>query len=241
MAEFRFAHDHAGEEGAERQRDAEKFGGAESHAQSDRQHGKAKKFARTGMRHVMQHPRDDAAADDQHDDDEGGDLGEGDAEHAPQAKIELLREEIADGSRRAGAAENAGQRRQQHQCQHHREILDDQPADRDAAALGLDHPALLQRSQQHHGAGDRQRQAKNQACADRPAEHPGERGAERRSEADLHDCARNRDGANRQQVLQREMQADAEHQQDDAHLGKFERQVLVCDESRRVRADQDAG
>ena len=37
------------------------------------------------------------------------------------------------------------------------------------------------------------------------------------------------------------MQADAEHQQDDADLGKFERQVLVGDEARRVRADQDAG
>ena len=37
------------------------------------------------------------------------------------------------------------------------------------------------------------------------------------------------------------MQADAEHQQDDADLGQLAGQVLVADEARRERADGDAG
>ena len=42
----------------------------------------------------------------------------------------------------------------------------------------------------------------------------------------------------RQQVLQREMQADAEHQQDDADLGQLGGQCRIGDEARRERADQ---
>ena len=37
------------------------------------------------------------------------------------------------------------------------------------------------------------------------------------------------------------MQADAEHQQDDADLGELGRECLVGDEARRERADGDAG
>ena len=47
--------------------------------------------------------------------------------------------------------------------------------------------------------------------------------------------------ADRQQILQREMQADAEHQQDDADLGEFRRQLLVGHETGRERAHRDAG
>ena len=55
-------------------------------------------------------------------------------------------------------------------------------------------------------------------------------------DGDLHDGAGHGDGAHRQQVLQREMQADAEHQQDDADLGELVGQALVGDEARRERA-----
>ena len=40
-------------------------------------------------------------------------------------------------------------------------------------------------------------------------------------DGDLGDGAGHGDGADREQVLQREMQADAEHQQDDADLGQI--------------------
>ena len=37
-----------------------------------------------------------------------------------------------------------------------------------------------------------------------------------------------------------EVEADAEHQEDDAELRKLPRQVYIADEPRGVRADQDA-
>ena len=45
----------------------------------------------------------------------------------------------------------------------------------------------------------------------------------------------------REQVLEREMQADAEHQQDDADLGELAGEILVGDKARRERPDDDAG
>ena len=160
----------------------------------------------------------------------------------PQRPRSKAATKISAGCRRLFlAAKYAGQRRQQHQRQHHRQILDDQPADRDAAALGLDQPALLQRAQQHDRRGDRKRKAENEACADGPAKSPGEARAQHCCEGDLNDSSRHGDGADRKKILQREMQADAEHQQDDADLRKFERQRLVGDETGRVRPDEHAG
>ena len=147
----------------------------------------------------------------------------------------------ADRAPSPAALEHAGERRQQHQRQHHGEVLDDEPADRDAAALGVEQPALLQRAQQHDGARDRQREAEDEAGAERPAQPPAERHAERRRDGDLRRGAGDGDGADRKQVLEREMQADAEHQQDDADFGELVGNALIGDEARRERADGDAG
>ena len=59
----------------EREGHAEQLGGPESGAERDDQNRQAEQLAAAGMRHVMQDPRDDALADDQHDGDEGRDLG----------------------------------------------------------------------------------------------------------------------------------------------------------------------
>jgi hypothetical protein len=55
------------------------------------------------------------------------------------------------------------------------------------------------------------------------------------------DRAGDGDGADREQVLQREMQADAEHQQDDADLGQFVGEILIGDITGREGPDGDAG
>ena len=47
--------------------------------------------------------------------------------------------------------------------------------------------------------------------------------------------------AHGQQVLEREMEPDAEHQQDDAELGELVGEVLVGDEAGGERPDGDAG
>ena len=47
--------------------------------------------------------------------------------------------------------------------------------------------------------------------------------------------------AHRQKIAQREMHADAEHQQDHTDLGQFVRDRLIADETRGGRAAGDAG
>ena len=124
----------------------------------------------------------------------------------------------------------------------HRDVLDDQPADRDAAALGLDQPALLQGAQQHHGAGDRQ--APGRTPGRRRTVQPSACASAMPSSVATAICTTAPGIAmrsDRQQVLQREMQADAEHQQDDADLGELVRELLVGDEAGRERAHQHAG
>ena len=117
------------------------------------------------MRDVVQDPGNDPTADNQHDSDEDADLRKGEQQHAAEAEPETRRQRI--GSERVGvAAEHAGQRRQQDERKHHREILDDQPADRDSAALRFHQPAFLDGAEQDHGAGDRQGKPEYEAGAD---------------------------------------------------------------------------
>ena len=82
-------------------------------------------------------------------------------------------------------------------------------------------PPFLQGAQQDDRAGHRQRQTEHQAGAERPAQEIGKPHAQHRGAGDLGNGAGNGDGANRQEVFQGEVQADAEHQQDDADLGQI--------------------
>ena len=132
-------------------------------------------------------------------------------------------------------------RRNQDEREHHGQVFDDQPADGDAAASRLHQAALLQRAEQDDGTCHRQRQSEYEALADLPLHQHGEAKAHQRCNRDLDDGAGYRDGFDGQKVVQREMQAHAEHQQDDAELGEFRRQRLVGDVTRREGADGDAG
>ena len=137
--------------------------------------------------------------------------------------------------------DNGGDGRQHDKNEDHQQVLDDQPADSEMAALGLHQPPLLQRAGQHDGAGHRQRDAEHQRGAAGPARQPGQPEPEQARRGDLQQRPRDHDGPDRQQILDREMQAHPEHQQDDADLGELQRQVLVGDKARRGRADRDPG
>jgi hypothetical protein len=106
---------------------------------------------------------------------------------------------------------------------------------------GLEQSFALQRFQQYHGARHRQGQAEDDGRRGRPA--PPQRNArtERRGDDHLHHRARQRDLAHRQQVLQREMQAHAEHQQHHTDLGELARDLDVGDEPRGGGPDDNAG
>ena len=225
-AELGFAQDHAREEGAQCERHVESEGRAEGDTERERQHRQPEEFARAGPHHPVEQPGDQPPSDHQHQGDEARDL-EDDAG-----------ERLEDG---ATLPRGAGERGDHHQGEHHRQILDDQPADRDPPPFGIDQIAGLQRAQQHHGARHRQRQAEDQARLGRPAHRPGERHAHAGRRGDLHDRARHRDRLHREQVAEREMQADAEHQQDHADLGQFGRHPRIGDEAGGERPDDDPG
>ena len=59
--------------------------------------------------------------------------------------------------------------------------------------------------------------------------------------SDLRQRPGNGDAPDRQQVAQREVRADTEHEQHHADLRQLRREVLVGDQARRVRAEGDAG
>ena len=185
------------------------------------------------MGDVMQDPRDDALAEHQHHHHEAGQLGGGDCERPKESFIAVARS--------ATLLDGVSHHRQHHQRQHHGDVFDDQPADGDAAALGLDQPALLQRPQQHDGGSNRQSEAEHNASAGRPAKQIGQQQTKEGGDADLGHGAGNGDGPHFQQIIEREMQPDAEHQQDHADFGQLVGNILVRDEARCERAHQDAG
>ena len=79
----------------------------------------------------LQHPGNDALADDENEDQEEGDLGQGQDEREPKAAAAGL-----PGQAARVPAQHAGQRRQEHEGQDHGQVLDDQPADGDPAVAG---------------------------------------------------------------------------------------------------------
>jgi hypothetical protein len=147
LAERRFAQDHAGKECAQRERDAEQLGRPEGYRQRDRQHAEPEQFPRTRVRDVVQDPRDEAPTDHEHQADEDGHLDDGQQQQTGQAQVEA--ELVCDRIRNAGAVADAlqvGQRGEQDQRQHHRQVFDDQPSDRDPAALGFHQPPFPDRA-----------------------------------------------------------------------------------------------
>ena len=143
--------------------------------------------------------------------------------------------------RHRAAIERRGKRRQDDQRPDHEQVFDDQPADRDAAIEEFEHPALFERAQHHDRAGDRQCQAKDDAGANRPAPQFGDADAERAGDRDLRDRPRHGNTPDGEQVADREMHADPEHQQHDADFGELWRQMRVGDITRGERADRDTG
>ena len=85
------------------------------------------------------------------------------------------------------------------------------------------------------------RHAEDQPRRPVPSRGPGDHGAERRRDPALHDRAGDGDAANGEQFFEMELQADAEHQQDDADFGQLLGERRVGDEARGVRPDERTG
>jgi hypothetical protein len=129
----------------------------------------------------------------------------------------------------------------QHQDEDGEEVLDDQPPDRDVAGRRVQLAVVGQDADQHDRAGHRQREAEDDPGGEAPAGEVRDPGADRRRDQALHDRAGNRDRADGEQILDVQLQPDAEHQQDDADLGELLRDGPIGDEARRVGPDDQTG
>ena len=147
----------------------------------------------------------------------------------------------ADRDRHGAAGRLREDRRHQHQHEHREQILDDQPADRDVPGRRVQLAVVREHADEDHGARDRQRHAEDDAGAQAPAGALDDERPDRGRDQALDDRAGDRDALHREQVLEVELQADAEHQQDHADLGELLGDVAIGDEPGRVRPDHQPG
>ena len=129
---------------------------------------------------------------------------------------------------------------QQHEREHREQILDDEPADGDVSGRRVQVAMVGEHADEHDRARDGERHAEDDACRPAPAEPARDDGAEHRRDGALRDRAGNGDAPNGQQLFDMKLQADAEHQQDDADFGELFGDFGVGDEPGRVRTDQRA-
>ena len=133
------------------------------------------------------------------------------------------------------------QGRDHHEHDHGQDVLHDQPSDRHVSCGSRHELPRLQPPQQHDRARHRQRDAEHDAGGDRPSEGHRDGHPEQRRHHALDEGARNGHALHVHQLAKVEVEADAEHQEDDAHLRELARERHVADEARRVGTDQDAG
>jgi hypothetical protein len=164
MTEIGLGEHHAREEGPEGERNPEQFRRAEGDPQRHRQDGEGEKLPRAGTRRLIEQPGYEAASANQHQAREDRDFGEGQKDGEQQAAGIVRADEVPDevgervdcavrGPSRL-APEGGGKGWQDDEREHHRQIFDDEPAHGDAPIVGVEQTALLQGSQQDHGARD---------------------------------------------------------------------------------------
>ena len=237
MGEAALAHHHAREEAAEGEGDVEELRGAVGDAHRDGEHEEREELARARAGDLAHGPRQDPAARDEHHDDEDRRVEEG-LRNDP----EELR--VGDAVQAPGHPRHHDRRegRQDHEDEHRREVLDDEPADGDAAVSARELAPDVQRLEEHHGRGARERDAEDDRLPPGAVEERMRaEGAERRGDRHLQDRAGHGDALHGPEVLHREVQADAEHQQHHADLGELIGERRVGDDAWRVLACGDAG
>ena len=230
------SHDHAGQKSTEREGDTEQLRGAVGDAHRRRDHAQREQLARAGAGNLAEQPREDPSSDHQHEGDEDRNLPYGDHERFQQAPVDSFCVKLT-----GAAAQPSGQQRQQHKNQNHRQILDDQPADRDPTVDGLEQATPLQCPDEYDSAGHGKGQAEHDACPQAPTPESGDARTEGSRNHDLNNCAGHGDATDSQQIIEGEVQPDTEHQQDDADLGQLARQFDVSHETWRGRAEHDPG
>jgi hypothetical protein len=176
-------------------------------------HAQREELARADLLHLPQQPRKHAPADDQH---------QGATKHPTCSSVVPMSRQTCEASAGAAIRQHRRQRRQQHQHQHHGQVFHHQPADRDAAGEAESRQPRLSSARSSttvlatDSAMPNTRAPPGSSPTGRPMPTPMARG-----HAICTMAPGMRDLAHREQVVQREMQADAEHQQHHADLGQL--------------------
>jgi hypothetical protein len=183
---------------------------------------------RAEPRHPHEDPWDHARADDEHQQHEARELHESEGRRGQNRP-------------RSTTGGGIGEGWNDHEDHHGQDVLHDQPSDGHAARRRAHEAVGLQSPHQDDRARDRQGDAEDQGLARRPRGSNSDGEAEQGHERALRENARHRDAADLHQFLDVEVDPDAEHQKDDAHLGKLRRDRKVAHEARGVGPDDDAG
>ena len=120
-------------------------------------------------------------------------------------------------------------------------ILDDEPSDGDVAGRRVELPVVGQHPDEHDRARHRQRDAEHDAGGKIKACRPGHDDAKTRGDGALDHRAGDRDLADREQFLDVELQANAEHEQNHTNFRELLGERAVSDVARRVGADEKTG
>ena len=232
----RFAEHHAGEERAERERHAEQLRRAERDAERRARARPSVNSSREPVRATCaQQPRKHARPDRPASARRSADLAQGEHSVDPAAR----RPPPAGGAARRPAV-----RRTAAAAPATSTITRSSTISQPTAMWPLidsSSAALLERPQQHHRAGDRERTDRTPASPERPA--PQRSPTATPSAVAMAICATAPGNAMRRTAnrsCEREVQADAEHQQHDADLRELPARLDVGDEARRGGTDDDA-
>ncbi len=225
-AELRAAHDQAGQKGSERHRHAEEL---------RRRHGDAERHDEHREREQLPGPcRRDARQDPWHEPPSADENQGGQRRHFDRCQSKADRHA---GIRRTRTEDDG------HQYQHEdgQQVFDDQPADGNVAGACMEIAIVREHANQHDRAGHRQCDPEHEPLGRVPAEQPRDDDAQQSGRGALTERSGHGDAPDRDQLLDVELQAHTEHQQDDPHLGELLREMLVGDEARRVRPDEKPG
>ena len=227
---FGLRHQHAGDEGTERQAQPRQLG-KPGQAQRDQQQVEHEQLFAAPPRHQREPPAHHPLAAHQQQGDEYGGL-----EHGKTHGFQQL---VGRGA----------QRRDQHQQRHHGQVLEQQDAHHPLAVFTLQLQPLGH--ELHHDGGAAHRQGPRQRHGGLPAHLPvrGEQGGQQQRSADGHhhghqhlqQAQPEHMAAHRAQLGQTEFQPDGEHQEHHPKLTQVAHPGRVLRQRQRVRADQHPG
>ena len=212
-AELRAADDHPGEERAEGHRHAEELRRADGDAQGHDEHGQREQLARPGGGHAVEQPGDEPLADEERQGDQRGELdhGEPDGQRRPRPPRPRPRPKTAGSSTSTRTV--------------NRSSTTSQPTA--MWPVGVCRSSLSARTRIRTTvlATEMARPKTMPADQPQPKATPTRAPSSGRDQALAHGAGHG-DPPHGEQLLEVEVQADAEHQQDDADLGELVGQVL---------------